>query len=193
MFRIDGTGASATLPTAPAVGTVVGYFTEGNPATSVPATTVTGEWLNAVQEELLAPIIAAGLTPTKGTRNQLLAAIQYLQGYAQAIPTFAVVNNQSTAANVTGITFDSTAIRAADINFEVYRKDASNELAAVGKMSVVYKPVAQSWSILPAEFSGDDVGITFSITSAGQLQYTTTSMGASYVGELRLKISRYLI
>ncbi len=193
MYRIDGTGASATLPTAPAVGSVTGYFTEGNPATSVPATTVTGEWLNAIQEEILAPIIAAGITPTKGVRNQLLAAIQYLQGYSQAISTFTIANNQSAPANVTGITFDSTMIRAADINFEVYRSDSSNELVSIGKFSVVYKPIAGSWAILPSEFAGDDSGVTFGITSGGQLTYTSTSMGSSYQGQLRLKISRYLI
>lgn len=36
------------------------------------------DWLNAVQEEMLAPIVDAGLTPTKGTNNQLLQAIVLL-------------------------------------------------------------------------------------------------------------------
>lgn len=64
MHRIDGPGA-----------TVDNKFTEGNPATATPATTVTDDWLNDVQEELISILAAAGITPVKGTQNQVLAAI----------------------------------------------------------------------------------------------------------------------
>lgn len=67
MHRIDGPGA-----------TVDNKFTEGDPTAGVPATVVTGSWLNDVQEELLALLTAAGIAPVKGTQNQVLAALRRL-------------------------------------------------------------------------------------------------------------------
>lgn len=65
MHRIDGPGA-----------TIDNKFTEGNPATSVPATDVTDDWLNDVQEELMTLLTNAGITPVKGTQNQILSALR---------------------------------------------------------------------------------------------------------------------
>lgn len=74
MFRIDHSTAAASLPTPGAAGTQ-GYFTEGNPGTGTAATVVTGDWANMVQEELMAIITSAGVTPSKSSLNQLLSAI----------------------------------------------------------------------------------------------------------------------
>lgn len=46
-------------------------FTEGDPAVPVAATTVSAEWLNAVQEELVAVITGAGLELKKSDNGQL--------------------------------------------------------------------------------------------------------------------------
>lgn len=75
MFRIDDSTAATSLPTPEAAGTE-GYFTEGNPVAGTPATNVRGSWLNMIQEELRAVVVAGGLTPSKTTYNQLLAAIK---------------------------------------------------------------------------------------------------------------------
>lgn len=64
MHRIDGPGA-----------TTQHLFTEGDPTQGVPATTVTGAWLNAVQEEIANVVEGAGLTLDKPDNTQLLAAI----------------------------------------------------------------------------------------------------------------------
>lgn len=75
MFRIDDPTAVGSLPTPEAAGTE-GYFTEGNPGSGVPATLVRGSFLNMVQEELRAVVVAGGLTPSKTTYDQLLNAIK---------------------------------------------------------------------------------------------------------------------
>ncbi|MDR5765050.1 glycine-rich domain-containing protein [Caballeronia sp. LZ028] len=75
MFRIDDATAATSLPTPEAAGTE-GYFTEGNPTAGVPATNVRGSWLNMIQEELRAVVVAGGLTPSKTTYNQLLLALR---------------------------------------------------------------------------------------------------------------------
>ena len=53
-------------------------FTEGDPAVPVAATTVSAEWLNAVQEELVAVITGAGLELKKSDNGQLWQAIGQL-------------------------------------------------------------------------------------------------------------------
>lgn len=50
-------------------------FTEGDPTVPVAATTVSADWLNAVQEELVAAIAGAGLEPEKSDNTQLRQAI----------------------------------------------------------------------------------------------------------------------
>ncbi|WP_411392551.1 hypothetical protein [Pseudomonas sp. MPB23] len=64
MHRIDGPGATAD-----------GKFTEGDPVAGVQATVVTDDFLNDVQEELISVLAAAGVSPVKGTQDQVLQAI----------------------------------------------------------------------------------------------------------------------
>lgn len=64
MHRIDGPGA-----------TVDNKFTDGDPVGGVPATVVTDDWLNDVQENLMALLSAAGVTPTKGRSLDVLDSI----------------------------------------------------------------------------------------------------------------------
>ena len=62
---------------APATGTP-GYATDGNPATGIPATLWPAYQYNAFQEELIAILSAAGITPDRTTNSQIAAAIKRL-------------------------------------------------------------------------------------------------------------------
>lgn len=55
----------------------------------------------------------------------------------------------------------------------------SSELMEVGTFSGVYRPSNSSWSLLNETFSGDDSGVTLSINSSGQLQYTSTNLSGT--------------
>lgn len=55
--------------------TVDNEYTEGNPATGVPATIVAADHLNMFQRELVALVLQGNLTPTKGVDNQVLLAL----------------------------------------------------------------------------------------------------------------------
>lgn len=77
MFRIDNATATGSIPTPEAVGpNPDSFFTEGDPGLAVPATVVTADWLNAVQEEICNVIEEAGDTLDKADRTQLKAAIE---------------------------------------------------------------------------------------------------------------------
>lgn len=76
MHRIDGAGA-----------TIDNLFTEGDPASGVPATTVTGAWLNAIQEEIAHVVEASGSALDKLSNTQLYAAIVALIDQGQGLTT----------------------------------------------------------------------------------------------------------
>lgn len=67
MHRIDGPAA------APG-----GQFTEGDPNVGTPASVVTDDWLNAIQEEISSVIEGTGTALAKPNNAQLLAAIRAL-------------------------------------------------------------------------------------------------------------------
>lgn len=71
MHRIDGTGATSD-----------NLFTEGDPTLGIPATSVTGAWLNAVQEEIAHAIEDAGVVLAKSDNRQLVAAIRTIASQA---------------------------------------------------------------------------------------------------------------
>ncbi|GAN95345.1 bacteriophage tail protein [Komagataeibacter europaeus NBRC 3261] len=77
MQRIATTTAITTRPAFSSTGTP-GYFTKGNAAAGAPATVVSDDWLNDVQETLLSPIEATGQKAAAGQNDQLLNAIKSL-------------------------------------------------------------------------------------------------------------------
>ena len=89
MHRIDVPSASTSLPAPRAYGTP-SYFQEGNPLTGVDATIVDEDWTNAVQEELVAIVLAAGMSLDKTNRAQVLAAIRSLISASHGVGQYSV-------------------------------------------------------------------------------------------------------
>ncbi len=77
MYQYDDATAVAGLP-APAAPGVAGYFTDGNPGASLPATILRSDFMNMVMMELLNILTAGGVAPSKTTYNQVLTAIEAL-------------------------------------------------------------------------------------------------------------------
>lgn len=96
MHRIDSSGATPEQ-----------RFTEGNPTTGVPATVVTADWLNAVQEEIVAVLAAAGLELSKPSNTQLRDAIVALIAGAGVSPTAATVAIADVADYFTGASVEA--------------------------------------------------------------------------------------
>ncbi|MEJ0019707.1 MAG: glycine-rich domain-containing protein [Acetobacteraceae bacterium] len=102
MHRIDVPSASTSLPAPRAYGTP-GYFQEGNPLTSVDATIVDEDWANAMQEELVAIVLAAGMSLDKTNRAQVLAAIRSLIAASHGLVAFWGTGNFTVPSGITAV------------------------------------------------------------------------------------------
>lgn len=77
MHRPDHATAAGAMPAIAAPGTP-GWFTEGNPGGAVPATVVTGDWLNDLTQNLEEISTRTGKSWTKGNKDDLADAIEAL-------------------------------------------------------------------------------------------------------------------
>jgi len=174
MHRIDAPGA-----------TITEQFTEGNPSLGIPATEVSDDWLNDVQEELCNVIEDQGITLVKATQTQLLTAILSLIGQGGSQLQQAIANNQVAAANVVGLLIDKNTYKSAQIHFDIHRQTDSVNYDETGIIFVTYDPVLDSFELaVTSQF--DDAGVVFSIAASGQIQYTSSNMaGTNYAGTAR--------
>ena len=112
MYQTDQATATNTLPTPASAGTQ-GFFTNGNPASGVPATIVDADWLNMIQQELVNVVEAGGETLSKTTYNQVLQAILALTGNPANNKVSGVVGQTRNLA-MSVATASSTATLTAD-------------------------------------------------------------------------------
>ncbi len=110
----------------------------------------------------------SGVTITNGSGTITIAATG---GSANDIPetSFSGANNQASAANVTGLAFANANVRSFEALVSV-TIDATSDLFEVFKLHGVQR--GADW-ILSYDSSGDTSEIVFSITNAGQVQYTS--------------------
>lgn len=100
--------------------------------------------------------------------------------------TFLPANNQVAPANVTGLLFDTSVVRAAIIEYSIYRTTNSNEIVECGSMYLAYKSTAATFE-LARTYAGDG-GMTFTVNGSGQLQYTSSNLaGSSYSGKMKYR------
>lgn len=103
--------------------------------------------------------------------------IRYI-GYEQV---FVLVNNQAVVASIPGLKFDKSYTSAVFIEYFIQRIHTA-ESAQTGVLIATYKALAGTWSIREYGTSGPDAaGITFTITTAGQVQYTSSNLAGTQV------------
>lgn len=116
--------------------TVDKRFTNGSPAGGVPATTVTAEWLNDIQENLAAVVEGAGIPLEKGEFSQVFTAIQQLISEAlgasvqPSSETAQGIIRIATALQAQELASDSLALTPKKLNDAF--KGANQQLAANG-------------------------------------------------------------
>jgi hypothetical protein len=104
-----------------------------------------------------------------------------------------IANGQVSAADITYLALNKDVHVAAVVEYDITRKtdSASSEKRTNGKLRIVYRVQAGTWHLEDEHSFDSDDGVEFSITSAGQVQYTSdTISGDNYVGTIRWK-ARY--
>lgn len=101
---------------------------------------------------------------------------------------FNVANNQVSVSDVTGLSFSGASVRAADITYSIYRISSINLSGHIekGTIQIAYDNNL-GWIINQGNILGN-AGVNFSITGAGQIQYTSTDIGSSsYTGTMKFR------
>jgi hypothetical protein len=107
----------------------------------------------------------------------------------EVLQTFTIANNQVSAANVTGLNFDSATDKFFNVQYRLFRRTATFSYAQAGKLRGVFNNDTSTW-LMSDDYSGENAGVTFSITSGGQIQYTSSNItGASYLGIMEYKVT----
>lgn len=103
--------------------------------------------------------------------------------------SYTINNNVSSATDVNRLFFNPATVRAANIQYSVYRISSSNPSGNVesGTIYLNYDNAAalgSKWSF--TQQKNGDAGVVFSITDAGQIQYVSTDIGTSgYSGVIK--------
>ncbi len=109
-------------------GSIAGKFTAGNPAIGQDATAVTADWLNDIQENVLAVLVEGKVEPAKGRSADLLDALKVIikgvqGGDQQGVPTTRKLSGAGLA------TVDGDGDLSADRVITVRRASAEQILA----------------------------------------------------------------
>lgn len=93
-------------------------------------------------------------------------------------------DNQSSLLDINGFIFDGSQVKSAYIEYTIERQLVSSSVTEMGYLFTSYN--GGVWSISRQSMNGDS-GIDFDITSAGQVQYKSTSTGHSATLKYRAK------
>lgn len=151
------------------------YATDGNPGLSIPATRWPAYQYNAIQEEIMNVLIAAGITPDKANNAQLLAAIQS-----------AAIGRKKLAANTTvniggvGDPYATFALAVADYqkNYDVNQKTLTFKWNVAGACTEAVQVTGQQAGVTdPAQYVFDFGGQNLTQTAAANFIFRNCAMG----------------
>ena len=133
-----------------------------------------------------APVAAAitagtGISVTNGAGSITISAAA--SGSDIPDTQFNFTNNQAAAANVTGLAFANASVRAFQAIVSVFRDGTAN-LYETFVLDAVQKDSLWDMSVSSV---GDTSGVVFSITTAGQIQYTSTANAGSSAEKMKFR------
>lgn len=97
--------------------------------------------------------------------------------------SFSITNNTSSAANVTSLAFSNASVRSATVFYSV-TIDATSDLFESGKLYLVQR--GADW-IMSQTFNGDNSLVVFTVTTAGQVQYTCANYSGFVTGVVKFR------
>lgn len=114
--------------------------------------------------------------------------INFFGGGAIPQTVFTIANNQSSAADITGLVLDKASYGFYKIPYTYFRRTDSANERVYGVIYCHYNVETDTWTLDDKPEGGDLGGVEFSI-SGQQIQYASSNMaGASYEGTLTYKI-----
>jgi hypothetical protein len=174
----------------PSVGLVNGKFVNEDTATGTQGSLIPAEWGNAVTDELLAVISAAGIDPDEAANHQVLAALQhliqqsaggyaadtgiangYLAAYTPAIVVLVdgmVLKFKAKTANTGASTFKPDGVAAKPIVGGAHTALQGGEIIAGGDVWLQYNSSLDAWVLI--ESTGGAVQVPAAVKSQHALQ-----------------------
>lgn len=123
-----------------------------------------------------------GISVTNGAGSITIANTALSAGDI-ADTQFNFANNQAAAANVTGLAFANATVRSFEALVSVFR-DGTADFFEVFKLYGIQRGADWAMSV---ESTGDTSGIVFTITNAGQVQYTSTNNAGSTAEKMKFR------
>lgn len=139
--------------------------------------------------------------PVNSERSWGTSVTNYLVAVADAIDDLTavgdikllqvpVINNQTSALDLDGLAFDTSLTRHAIVTYAIYRVTDLEEFSQAGQLYVTFKSNAGTWEII--DNSVGETSVEFSITTGGQVQYTSSNMsGSNYVGKVSFRAAAF--
>jgi predicted outer membrane protein len=152
---------------------------------------------NLQTSNLKSGVLNTSTSLTGASDTQIPSALA-VKTYVDAIPSsiivnqvsFTIANNQAAPANITGLLFNPATFRGIILTYSIYRESSTTSAAQIGELKFVYNTASTQW-YLSDTGAGQDAGVEFSITNAGQIQYTSTSYGGTgYAGVLKYSLMK---
>jgi len=115
-------------------------------------------------------------------------ALSGVEGPFDVVPQIFTLDSYNPGTNVaiTNLAFSTAVVRSAVITYNTYRNTSGGSVYEAGDITVVYNvnnPTNNKWEISQERTGNAD--ISFSITDAGQVEFSTTTLaGTGHTGQL---------
>lgn len=98
-----------------------------------------------------------------------------------AVTTVNINDNVSTFTDILGAAFNSSAVHSFRFHFTVERTNGVTRSVEIGSITGVFSNSDWDYSI---RIDAGDAGMDYQVTSAGQIQYKSSSIGGTYNGTI---------
>ena len=174
-IQADGSGGG-TLTTATTALQILGaqYVSGGTSTSASLITTTTTNFLRLLSGSDTSVQLALDTLDAKASKK-VTGDLDYT--------SFTLANNQAAPADITGFAFSNASVRAFKAIASVYI-DATADLFEMFEILAIQR--GADWA-LTTTATGDVSGVTFSITNAGQVQYTSANYTGFSTGYIKFR------
>lgn len=174
------------------INTPDGKFHEAVPGKDIPATRITDEWLNSVQEEILSVLDAVDMVPDANDNTQLSKAISKYFSETEAPVKVDLVNGQVVPRRM-NVNLDKIGLKFClihGVSERLSREMVINEpFELICTKSLISDRL--KWNAFFKPFGlKENYSIEVSITDDGELQYTSTSLQEPHQGRIYLSFTK---